>query len=277
MRGVRIPDLVRGPHHCVGVATFAARRIFDLLKARSVAQGGSLSSGDLDRAEAQFFSGLLKAAGYFEKLDGLHMHGIGSTAPELLARKSILTTLLIACGHKSARAAFPQVVDIGERWLRELFEGIANYVRQSTCPDADQRLIQAYFKLAMTLGGRLRIADLLNDDATRQVLAECLAPLIVDGADNKLAQPLSDMVTAHIATVRGIAGANVVKITAGEMRQFLSFLRPELRIDLGLSATADDEQQSNQHAIGEGRAAVAPAGEIAMSNLILTTEHSKST
>ena len=221
------------------------------MKARSVAQGGSLSRGDLDRAEAQFFSGLLTAAGYFEKLDSQHMHAIGSTAPELLARKSILTTLLIACGHKSARAAFPQVEDIGERWFRELFEGIADYVRQFTCPDANQRLIQAYFKLAMALGGSLRIADLLNDDATRQVLAECLAPLIVEGADKKLAQPLSDMVTAHIATARGIAGANTVKITAGEMRHFISLLRLELRIDLGLSAAADDEQQSNEHAIGK--------------------------
>jgi hypothetical protein len=57
---------------------------------------------------------------------------IGSTAPELLARKSILVTLLTACGHESARAAFTQVEDIGERWFRELFEGIANYVREST-------------------------------------------------------------------------------------------------------------------------------------------------
>jgi hypothetical protein len=47
----------------------------------------------------------------------------------LLARKSILVTLLTACGHESARAAFTQVEDIGERWFRELFEGIANYVR----------------------------------------------------------------------------------------------------------------------------------------------------
>jgi hypothetical protein len=242
MRGVRIPDLIRGPHHCVGVATFAARRIFDLLKARIATQGGTLSSGDLDCAEAQFFSGVLKAAAYFETLDSQHMHAIGSTAPELLTRKSILVTLLIASGHKSARATFTQVEDIGERWFREFFEGIANYVRESACPNADRRLFQAYFKLAMMLGGRLRIADLLNDDAIRQVLAECLAPLLVKGADKNLAQPLSDIVTAHIATVRGIAGANTVKITAGEMRQFLSFLRPEVRLELRLSAAAEDGQ-----------------------------------
>ena len=227
-----------------------------------MAQGGSLSTGDLDRAEAQFFSGVLKAAGYFEKLDSQHMHAIGSTAPELLTRKSILATLLMACSHKSARASFPQVEDIGERWFRELFEGIANYVRKFTCPNADQRLNQAYFTLAMTLGGRLRIADLLNDDAIRRVLAECLASLIVKGADTKLAQLLSDTVTAHIATVRGIAGANAVKITAGEMRQFLSFLGPEVQLKLGLSAAADNGQQSNQHAIREKKEEVPTVDEI---------------
>jgi hypothetical protein len=78
-------------------------------------------------AQAQFLSAVLKAAAYFETLDSQHMHAIGSTAPELLARKSILVTLLIACGHKSARATF-----IAERWFREFFEGIANYVREST-------------------------------------------------------------------------------------------------------------------------------------------------
>jgi hypothetical protein len=185
--------------------------------------------------EDQFFSGLLKAADYFEERDRRHMLASRSTAPELLSRKSILVTLLMACGHKAARAAFPQVEDIGARWFRELFEGTANYVRRSSCPDADRLLIQAYFKLALKLGGDLRIADLLEDDGTRQVLVECLAPFMAKGADEKLAQPLSDAVTAHIATVRGIAGANPMKVTAGEMRHFLSFLPLEVRIELGLA------------------------------------------
>jgi hypothetical protein len=258
----RIPDLVRGPHHCVGVAAFAVRRIFDLLKARSVAQAASLSADDLDHVQAQFFSSLLKAADYFEELDRQHMRASGSTALELLSRKSILVTLLIACGHKAARAAFPQVEDIGERWFRELFGGIANYVRAFTCANADRRLIQAYFKLAMTLGGDLRIVDLLNDDGTRQVLGECLAQLIAKGADDKLAQPLSDMVSSHIANTRGIATANPAKITAGEMRQFLSFLALEVRIELGLPPPADEGQQTNQHLLGEHRDAVPAAGEV---------------
>jgi|SRR5580700_4285921 hypothetical protein len=89
----------------------------------------------------------------------------------------------------------------------------------------------------------LPIADLLGDDQTRKVLIECLSPLIAKGADEKLAQPFSDMVSAQIAKMRGIAGANVAKITASEMRHFLSFLRLEVRIELGLSGS-DDEASS---------------------------------
>jgi hypothetical protein len=237
------------------------RSIFDLLKARSAAHGGSLSTADVDLAEAQFISSLLKAASYFEQLNHQHMQASGSTAPELFARQSILVTLLIACGHKAARAAFPQVESIGERWFRDLFGGIAKYVREFTCANADQRLTEAYFKLATTLGGHLRIADLLADDETRLVLTECLAPLIAKGADDKLAQPLSDVVAAHIAGTRGVAGANPVKITAGEMRQFLSFLPLEIRIELKITSVGEETRQSEHYLVGRYEDGIPPVRE----------------
>jgi hypothetical protein len=86
----------------------------------------------------------------------------------------------------------------------------------------------------------------LIDDHTREVLIDCLAPLIAKGADEKLAQPLSDTVSAHIANTRGIGGANLAKITASEMRHFLSFLRLEVRIELGLSGSGDEAQKLAQ-------------------------------
>jgi hypothetical protein len=53
--------------------------------------------------------------------------------------------------------------------------------------------------------------------------------------------------------MRGIAGAGPVKITSGEIWQFLSFLPMEVRSALRLSATEDDGRQSNQYAIKEQR------------------------
>jgi hypothetical protein len=233
-----LPDLVRGPHHCVGIATSVTDRIFHFLKARSEAQGGSLSPADLDLAHADFVASLPKAANYFENVDRQYMKASVSTAPEYFAHETILVTLLIACGHKAARSAFPQVEYIGERWLHQLFGGVAAYIRENICADADDRLITAYFELALKLGGKLRVADLLNDDGTRHILHECLAPLIAKDADKHLARPLSDVVTTHVARVRGIAKADPVKITMAEMEKFLFFLPLELMIELNLSAAA---------------------------------------
>jgi hypothetical protein len=233
-----MPDLVRGPHHCVGIATAVAARIFYLLKTRGEAQRGSLSTADLDLAHADFLAGLSKSADYFESADRQYMQAIGSTAPEYFARESILVTLLIACGHKAARAAFPQGESVGERRLRQLFGGIAGYLRECMTASADERLAEAYFELAVKRGGALRIADLLHDDGIRRVLLECLAPLVAKGADEKLSQPLSDAVTAHIAGMPGIARADSFKITVAEMRKFLYFLPLELGIELGFSAAA---------------------------------------
>ena len=90
----------------------------------------------------------------------------------------------------------------------------------------------------MKLGGKLTVADLLDHDGARQILLECLAPLIAKDAAEELAEPLGDAVTTHIASVRGISVADPVKITTAEMQKFLFFLPLELRVELGLTAAA---------------------------------------
>jgi hypothetical protein len=233
-----MPNVLRGPHHCVGIATSVTARIFHFLKTRSMAKGGSLSAADLDLAHADFMASLPRAANYFEGVDRLHMKASLSTAPEYFARETILVTMLIACSHKAARSAFPQIEYIGERWFLQLFGGIAAYIRENICTNADERLIMAYFELAMKLGGKLTVANLLDHDGARQILLECLAPLIAKDAAEELAEPLGDAVTSHIASVRGISMADPVKITTAEMQKFLFFLPLELRVELGLTAAA---------------------------------------
>lgn len=231
-----MPELVRGPHHCVGIATSVSARIFHFLKARSEAQGGRLSPADLDLAHAHFLASLPKAANYFEGVDRQYMNASASTAPEYFSRETILVTLLFACSHKAARGAFPQIEYIGERWFHQLFGGLARYIRENICTNANEQLMTAYFELATKLGGRLKVADLLNDESARRVLLECLAPLVAKDAAEKLAEPLGDAVTTYIAGARGIALADPVKITTAEMQKFLFFLPQELRIELGLAA-----------------------------------------
>lgn len=229
---------IRGPHHCVGVATSVADRIFHFLKTRAEAHGGVLSVADLGTLHGHFLGSLPKAASYFEGVDRLYMEASGATAPELLSRDTILATLVSAVSSKAARTAFPQVEHFGVHWLSELCGGVARYIREHVCADADDRLSRAYFELAARLGARLGIADLLADEGVQQVLRECFAPLIARNPPNAITERLCDVVNAYIAGQRHIGAADPAKITQAETRKFLSFLRSHLAAVLGSQAAA---------------------------------------
>jgi len=64
-----MPELLRGPHHGVGIAAAVTERIFHFLKTRAQAQGGTLSENDLGALRQQFLGSLPKAANYFEGVD----------------------------------------------------------------------------------------------------------------------------------------------------------------------------------------------------------------
>ncbi len=231
-------ELLRGPHHCVGIATSVTERIFHFLKTRAEAQGGTLSIADLAVLRTSFLASLPKAANYFEGVDHQYMEACASTAPEYFARDTILPTLLAVCGNKAARSAFPQVERIGVNWLNQLFGGIAKFIRQNVCTDADDRLIKAYLDVAGRVGAKLVVADLINDETTQKILRECLTPLVARDAQERLAEPLSDAVAAHIAGKRGIVKADPAKVTESEMKKFLSFLPAQLSIVFGAFAAA---------------------------------------
>jgi hypothetical protein len=231
-------DLLRGPHHCVAIATSVAERIFHFMKTRAEAHGGNFSVADLNILHAQFLASLPKAAHFFEEMDRQYMEASGSTAPERLSRDTILATLLCACSHKAARTAFPQVERIGATWLDQLFGGVARYVREHICADADDRLTRAYFEVAGKRGARLLVTDLLGDESTQRILRECLAPLVARDAVDRLTESLCDTINAHIAGKRGIGKADPSKITEGELKKFLSFLPPQLVIAFSAQAAA---------------------------------------
>jgi hypothetical protein len=233
-----MPELLRGPHHCVGIATSVTERIFHFLKTRAEAQGGTLSLADLGGLRQQFLASLPKAANYFEGVDRQYNEASAATAPECVSRENILTTLVYACSHKAARTAFPQAEHIGANWLNQLCGGIARYIRQHVCTDVNDRLNKAYFEAAGRLGAKLSVSDLLADESVQRVLRECLTPLIAKDALDRVAEPLCDAVNMHIAGKRGIAKADPSKVTEAEMRKFLTFLPPQLTLAFGAQAAA---------------------------------------
>ena len=231
-------ELIRGPHHCVGIATSVTERIFHFLKTRAEAQGGTISLEDLGVLRQQFLASLPKAANYFEGVDRQYNEASGAAAPECVSRETILMTLVYACTHKAARTAFPQAEHIGANWLGQLCGGIARYIRQQVCPDANDRLTKAYFEAAGRLGAKLVVADLMADESVQRVLRECFTPLIARDALDRVAEPLCDAVNSHIAGKRGIGKADPSKVTEAEMKKFLSFLPAQLTLAFSSQAAA---------------------------------------
>jgi hypothetical protein len=158
--------LLRGPHHGVGIAVSVAERIFHFMKTRAEAHGGNLSIADIETLRPQFVASLPKAAHYFEEVDRYYAEACGGSAPECLSHDNIFVTLLGVCAHKASLTAFPQVELVGGDWLNQFFGGVASYLRRRFCPDADDRLSNAYFETAAKLGAKLQIADLMGDEAT---------------------------------------------------------------------------------------------------------------
>jgi hypothetical protein len=231
-------ELLRGPHHCVGIATSVTERIFHFLKTRAEAHGGTLSGSDLVTLRQQFLASLPKAASYFEGVDRQYNEASAATALECVSRENILATLVFACSHKAARSAFPQAERIGVNWLNQLCGGIAHYIRQNVCTDADDRLTRVYFDAAVRLGAKLVVADLLSDEGVQRLLRECFAPLVAKDALDRVAEPLCDAVNSHMAGKRGISKADPSKVTEAEMKKFLAFLPPQLTLAFSAQAAA---------------------------------------
>jgi hypothetical protein len=161
------------------------------------------------------------------------MEAAGATAPTFFARENILASVLFVCGHRAARSAFPnQITRFGAPWLNQFFGGFAEYVRQHVCATADDRLLKAYAIAGGKLGAKLAVTDLLKEPGTLEVLNECFMPFIVPDAPTVLAARLSDGVSVHIASARGIPKPDLSKVTEQEMRNFLTWLPPQINLVL---------------------------------------------
>ncbi len=216
---------LRGPHHCVGVATSIAEMLFQYLEAKCGSAGGSLSAEDLKAAHMQFFQSLPKVHGFFETVNQTCMEASESKAPTLLAQDTILATLLFTCNEKAARHAFPlQIKRFGDVWLRQFFSGLAEYVRKTICNAADAQLIRAYMETAAKSGADLSISDLMREPEIQNVLRACHMRFLRPDASEALSKDLSDVVSVVIAEQRGIPHPDLSKVTEQEARSFLVWL-----------------------------------------------------
>jgi hypothetical protein len=227
------PPMLPGPHHCAASAVSVTEMIFRFLTSRCQSNGGTLSARDIDAARQHFLESFPNAFSFFETINQRCMEASVASVPLLFSRGKILATVLLAVAQKAARSAFPnQITRFGPQWLDQMFGGFAACIRQNVCPTADDRLMKAYAAVSQKTGAKLTLNDLLAEEATQRLVRECLAPFLAADAPVVMSAKVSDIVSTHIASERGIPKPDLSKVTEQEMKAFLTWLPSQVNISL---------------------------------------------
>lgn len=223
-------DELPGPHHCIGITRTVTDIVFRGLRAHCTAGGGNLSLADLDSFHSKIIESFSSGFDLFEHRHHHCMAVSFGEAPMPFARSKILSTLLMACGEKSARAAFSfQVERLGGEWIDQFFGSLAHYVHQSVHTDIDARLITAYVDTATKPKTTLTITELLKQEAVQHILLECVtAAFEVPGAPESIANDICDSVNCFVARERGVDGPHVCKVTRDQICRFLTLFPRQL-------------------------------------------------
>lgn len=222
-----------GPHHCIATASTVTDMIFRYLRARCTSQGGTLSIEDLDDASERFADSVPAGFDLFETIHLRCMRASGSAAAAQFTRKTLLATLLFECGYHAAQSVFAtQTLQFGTPWLRHCFRGLASYIREAVCKDADYQLIGVYVQAAKKLKGKLSAVDLLKEPGIQAVLRDCMAPILATTPEPSMVETLLDAINQHITGARKPVGPDASKITLSELQRFLGLLRNEFELTL---------------------------------------------
>ena len=224
-----------GLHHCIGTARAVTDIVFRSLRAECAASGGSLSLKEVEALHSRIVGSFSSGLDLFELGHHRCMGASLSLANMPFERDKILATLLRACGEKSACAAFsPSVERLGEDWINDLFDSLAQYVRERVRTNIDIRLVDAYVDTATIPLIKLTIDELLNQGSIQRALLECVTVFEAPGGPEALAKDVCDYVNKYIADRRGIGGPHVCKVTESETQRFLTLLPPQIRATIGL-------------------------------------------
>lgn len=229
-------DELPGPHHCIGTARTVSEIVFRTLRIKCAAGGGNLSLDELESYYSQIIDSFSSGFDLFELRHHNCMDASLAMAELPFARGKILATLLRACGEKSVRAVFSlQVERLGMEWIGQLFDSLAQYVRQHVHANIDDRLIDAYVETAKIPKIKLTIKELLKRESVQNILLECVTAFEMPGAPELIVKEVSDVVNEFVAGQRSIGWPHVCKVTEDEMCRFLTLLLRQLRATLNVT------------------------------------------
>ena len=224
---------LRGCHHCIGAAHTVTELIFRVIESRAIANGGSISVEDITNARVDFIGSLSSSVDSFEKIHQECMDASGSYAPDPFSRDMLLSTLLLACGGKSANQVFKlQIGKCGPEWLGYFFYAFAKVARDHRSHESKVHLIIAYADAAGKFKSNLTVPNLLNNDGIKKILLEYVASISKATEIDEESKSTSGRVNEFIATKYNFTGPYITKITADQMKQYFVMLQKETELAL---------------------------------------------
>lgn len=219
-----------GPHHCIGTARSVADIMFRSLRARCAANGGTLSLEELESLYPHIIASFSSGFDLFElrhrRCTLASMHAVEMP----FARDKILSGVLRVCGENAARAACSlQIQQLGEKWIGEVFDGLAQFVYTHVSAEFDTCLINAYVESATAPGNKVSFPDLLKRKSAREVLGKCVDAFEQAAKSKSTIKDACDCVNEVVSRRRGIAGPHIGKITEDQTRYLLEILAEQMR------------------------------------------------
>ena len=187
-----------------------------------------ISVEDITNARVDIIESLSSSVDSFEKIHQECMDASGSYAPDPFSRDMILSTLLLACGERSAKQVFKvQIEKCGPEWLGYFFYAFAKVARDHLSHESKVHLIIAYADAAGKIKSNLTVSNLLNEAGIKQIILECVASISKAIEIDEAFKSTSDRVNEFIATKYNFTGPYITKITADQMKQYFVMLQKE--------------------------------------------------
>jgi hypothetical protein len=156
----------------------------------------------------------------------------------------ILSTLLLACGEKSARQVFKaQIEKCGVGWLGCFFYAIGKICRDNLSRASKINLIVAYADAAVKFKSNLSASDLLNDTRIKETLLECIEPFSETAGLDEKSKSTSDRVNKFIATKYNFTEPYIATITTEQMKQYFIMLQRATESALHAALGADSNER----------------------------------
>lgn len=241
-----------GTHHCIATAYAAVNAVFRHLRSECDLNGGSLTDSELETVRFDFIDKLKFAHGLFDGIHARCMRASHATAPMLLMKGQILSSLLLACSPRAAQYAFrDQISRFGVQWLNLFYGALSLSLAQRSEFDVESRLTEVYITTSCELGRDLSVGKLLRKRAVRKILRDALATFrSTDWSEEAVARlngEIHHIIGETIGTATPLCGT-----TDHQMRDFVRLFLQELDGFLGGPADRTGSSTKNERKIAAG-------------------------